>query len=608
MIKIVGIILCIIIIISVILIYTTFRITYNERIKEIGNLESIGMNKKQIKNMLIKENSALAIIGIAIGEILGIGFVYFIIKIINILIGNQIKSSIGNKIIINPNIEIYLVITIGTILLTAIIIYIVVLLSSILQMKKINKIYPIDIINNKINNEKIQKTKKLRFTEKLFKQEGVIALKNIKRNKTKYRAITASISITIILFLIISEISNIIGGYIGDINNYKEYEIILVNHSNDTSKKIINILENTGIIDNYIKISRTVVNSNTINNNVVAPLLENKINYSQIQVVALEGKEYEKFLNNLEITKLEKGKCILLDTVKIKNTEKVRTTNFVAGDTIILEDIKSNEENFETSEEEQEMLNETQGIIGNLVKEGTNKNKKVEEKEKKYELKIEAISQQDWGNITELSPSIYSPIILIVSEETFNELSEKLSFINDYIYIDTAKPEELDSIVNDIEETGISLIANNLYRANESHINRILMIRVLTYSFMTVVIIICGVNIFNIIYSNYILRIREFAILKSLGMSDKKIKKMLNIEGIFYGLKAILIGISVGIIILYLMYLSTRESLLETFKIPLNNITIVVIIIYLIIFLAIYKGKKKINVNNIIEKVKNEIN
>lgn len=301
LIKIVGIILCIIVIISVILIYTTFSITYNERTKEIGILESIGMNRKQIKNMLIKENSILATIGIVIGELLGIGFMYFIIKIINILIRNQIKSPIGSKILIDPNIEIYLVITVGIILLTAVVIYIIVLLSSMLQMKKINKIYPINAINNNINNEKIQKVKKLRFIEKLFKQEGVLAVRNIKRNKTKYRAITASISITIILFLVISEMTNIIGGYIRNINNYKEYEIILANHSNDTSKEIINILEGTGIMDNYLKISRTIVNSSTINNNIIEPLSENKTNYSQIQVVTLEGQEYEKLLNNLEI-------------------------------------------------------------------------------------------------------------------------------------------------------------------------------------------------------------------------------------------------------------------------------------------------------------------
>ena len=606
LIKIVGIILCIIVIISVILIYTTFSITYNERTKEIGILESIGMNRKQIKNMLIKENSILATIGIVIGELLGIGFMYFIIKIINILIRNQIKSPIGSKILIDPNIEIYLVITVGIILLTAVVIYIIVLLSSMLQMKKINKIYPINAINNNINNEKIQKVKKLRFIEKLFKQEGVLAVRNIKRNKTKYRAITASISITIILFLVISEMTNIIGGYIRNINNYKEYEIILANHSNDTSKEIINILEGTGIMDNYLKISRTIVNSSTINNNIIEPLSENKTNYSQIQVVTLEGQEYEKFLNNLEIKKLEKGKCILVDTVEVKNTGRVRTTNFVVGDNIILENIKNNEENLETSIEEQEMLNETQEIIGNIVKEDTKENEKIEEKRLEYELEIAAISQQDWGNITELNTSIYSPIILIVSEETFAELSKKLSFINDYIYIDTSKPEEIDNIVNNIKETGIALISMNLYKENESYINRALMIRVLAYSFIIVVIMISTVNIFNIIYSNFILRIREFAILKSLGMSDKKIKKMLNLEGVFYGLKAILIGIIIGVIILYLIYLSTRESILETFKIPLIRIAIVIIVIYIIIFLAIYKGKKKIDINNIIEKVKKE--
>lgn len=97
LIKIISIVMLIIAIISIILIYTTFSITYNERIKEIGMLSSIGMSRKQIRNMFIKENTILSTIGIIIGEILGTGFTYFVIKLLNIFLGNQIQSNSGSK-------------------------------------------------------------------------------------------------------------------------------------------------------------------------------------------------------------------------------------------------------------------------------------------------------------------------------------------------------------------------------------------------------------------------------------------------------------------------------------------------------------------------------
>ena len=91
--KVLGILILIIMIVSMILIYTTFSITYNERIKEIGMLSAIGMSKKQLNSMLIKENGILATIGIVIGELLGTGLMYFIIKAMNILLSKQLESS-----------------------------------------------------------------------------------------------------------------------------------------------------------------------------------------------------------------------------------------------------------------------------------------------------------------------------------------------------------------------------------------------------------------------------------------------------------------------------------------------------------------------------------
>ena len=116
-----------------------------------------------------------------------------------------------------------MVITIGIVILTAIIMYIIVFLSSMTPMRKLKEKSLIDTINNNTDEARISKTKKLKLTEKLFKQEGVLAARNIEKSKLKYKSITASISITIILFFIISEFA---GGYINQDSNFKEYKKI----------------------------------------------------------------------------------------------------------------------------------------------------------------------------------------------------------------------------------------------------------------------------------------------------------------------------------------------------------------------------------------------
>lgn len=499
-----------------------------------------------------------------------------------------------------------MVITIGIVILTAIIMYIIVFLSSMTPMRKLKEKSLIDAINNNTDEARISKTKKLKLTEKLFKQEGVLAARNIEKSKLKYKSITASISITIILFFIISEFA---GGYINQDSNFKEYKILLGEYSDTKSKEILTNLKNKELIEDYVRVSWTIINSNLTSERISNLILENTQNLSSLRIVTLEGREYDKFLEELGISKLENNKCILLDTVGVNSGKRKRGTDLKVGEKIVVQNISSNnqEQNTEISEEEHEIIDETDKLLGNIVtNERIESNENIINKEKKkYELEIVAISQKDWGNMTEMDPSIYTPVVLIVNKETFEDIITEPIFNGDCIYLDTSYTDELDNIFNS-EDNRMKANTMNLYKESESGKNRGLTEQILAYSFMLIVTMLSGVNIFNIIYSSFALRIKEIATLKSIGMSDKQINKMLNLEGIFYGLKAILIGIAIGIVILYLIYLSTKISALETFEIPVIRSIIAIALIYLIIFLAINKGKRKINIDNIIEKVKNE--
>ena len=110
--------------------------------------------------------------------------------------------------------------------------------------------------------------------------------------------------------------------------------------------------------------------------------------------------------------------------------------------------------------------------------------------------------------------------------------------------------DELDSYLNgegyniDNKEENVRIM-NNLFT----------LIAIFLYGFIIVISLIGITNIFNTITTNMELRKQEFAMLKSIGMTSKEFKRMIRLESLFMGIKSLLFGILIGIILSYLIYL-----------------------------------------------------
>lgn len=85
--------------------------------------------------------------------------------------------------------------------------------------------------------------------------------------------------------------------------------------------------------------------------------------------------------------------------------------------------------------------------------------------------------------------------------------------------------------------------------------NLFTLIAIFLYGFIIVISLIGITNIFNTITTNMELRKQEFAMLKSIGMTSKEFKRMIRLESLFMGIKSLLFGILIGIILSYLIYL-----------------------------------------------------
>ena len=110
--------------------------------------------------------------------------------------------------------------------------------------------------------------------------------------------------------------------------------------------------------------------------------------------------------------------------------------------------------------------------------------------------------------------------------------------------------DEFDSYLNgesyniDNKEENVRIM-NNLFT----------LIAIFLYGFIIVISLIGITNIFNTITTNMELRKQEFAMLKSIGMTSKEFKRMIRLESLFMGIKSLLFGILIGIILSYLIYL-----------------------------------------------------
>ena len=209
-----AVVVTIIIIVSVFCIRNSFAISITEKMKMYGMLASVGATKKQIKKSVILEGLILGLIGIPIGILCGFIAVFILIKIVNLLLGDFLFNSIDGIVFKMSIIPIIASVILG---------YLTIYLSSITSAKRASRVSPIENLRNtkdvKINANKLKTPK---IISALFKTGGVIAYKNLKRSKKKYR--TTVISLTVSIFVFIAMFSFINESFVMTDRYYTDYK------------------------------------------------------------------------------------------------------------------------------------------------------------------------------------------------------------------------------------------------------------------------------------------------------------------------------------------------------------------------------------------------
>ena len=173
-----------------------------------------------------------------------------------------------------------------------------------------------------------------------------------------------------------------------------------------------------------------------------------------------------------------------------------------------------------------------------------------------------------------------------------------------FIQTDDTKP-----FVDKLEEMTISdssIYYSDVGESQKANEAMVLIVSIFLYGFIAVITLIGVTNIFNTITTNMALRSREFAMLKAIGMTSKEFNHMIRLESVLYGLKSLIIGIPISLVLTYAMNRALANTIETAYHIPLVPIIISVLFVFAIVFITMKYSLNKINKQNIIETIREE--
>lgn len=567
----------------IIVIYNSFAISVMERKKEFGLLSSIGATKRQLSHTVFFEAVVVGVIGIILGILgayIGIGCV---ILIINNLISDMLEYKL--HLVTNPLF----------IIIPVIFMIIVIGVSAFIPSRRASKVSPIEAIRQnddiKINKKKIRTSK---LALKLFGIEGEIALKNIKRNKKKYRVTIVSLFISIVLFISFSSYMNytlntassVMGevpydyqiSYFGDDPNNDKEALDKINEivkSSDVKEYVSYSVSNLSIIGNYTYSDEYLdFYKSAYGDDGIKAL--NNLKYQSIYILALDDNSYNKYK---KLIGLDKDSVILLNKFKGVSYGNNKRVNYNIP-VINNGNINIKICNFDDNDEDVDTTKYCNKNIDNIFV--TNKS---------FDL-IEEFSYMD-------------DFKLIVNKKLYDSISDSSTHYTQFNII-SDNTNNIDKLTKDLDKYS-NVNYTNIKEAMKQANNLILVVKILMYGFISLVTLIGVTSVFNTISTSMALRKREFAVLRSIGLTNRGFNKILFFESLFFGMKSLIFAIPVSIGITVLIHYALADMVsISTIIIPWKYIIISIVSVFVIVLLTMMYSTSKIKKHNIIEQIREE--
>ncbi len=602
---------------SVSLIYNAFSISVAERTKQFGLLRSVGATKKQIRAMVFTEALTVSLMGIPLGIIAGIAGMAVTFRFIG---GYLAGLFYGHRSGVVP-LSIYVMP--WSVISAAVIGLVTVLISAWVPSRRATKISAIEAIRQtgdvKIKRREVRTSP---LTYRLFGIEGVIAGKHFKRDRKRYRATVVSLFMSVVLFISASSFcryltdtaSAALDSYDYDVELWSHYEAGREDYAKypdfDSLPRVIEAFSSSPDIKEVSAVSRVDSIVLTFRREEAAAgawaELERffgsdggSVSITMV-LYGVEDGQYREYLRKNGLSEEEymgeDPKLVVRPSVTMFDSDKQRFATLRIDPALLRTVSFSYDEN---GSEDTGSVNYSAlevGAAGAVRGSGS------------YSYEVGYTTDELVLGLNTASAKRSLAALMPLSEARKIDTG------------DTGEDAEIFFTVKSLGTGGQDVLAaseaaglpfdegdmSDVYAANAPQRDLVTVIRVISCGFIALISAIAAVNVFNTVSTNILLRRREFAMLRSVGMTGRGLNRMMDLECLLYGAKSLLLGVPAALGVTYLIYRSVMNAMDTRFYLPWVEVAIAVGSVFLVVFLSMMYSMAIVKGDDVIEGLRRE--
>lgn len=555
------------------IIYNIFQISVIQDIQSYGQLKTLGTTKRQIKKLISKQAMLLSFIGIPIGLLIG----FFVGRALVpfLMNGTVYASDAGVKVTANP------IIFIGAALFSLI----TVIISVNKPAKIAGSVSPIEAIRYTENDTTAFKGKKAADKKSIHGAKiHRMALSNLGRNKKRTILVIISMTLSLVLF---NTVFTLASGF--DVEKYVEkfvnkdftistadyFNFKFGNSQNDLSTTFIEAVKQNPAFDDGGKLYTTKIleEAFSVENGVTSTYNKDAEGNPLVQLYGADDfllSSMDVIDGAIDWETLKTGNYVLYALIADDNGNIIDDPNILVGDTLHFNHVQMD------------------GLSSNI--------------DYSFDCKIMAkvlINENTDTIRTTGFAKFYMPT------DVFLPLCEQphlVSFpFNVVDGMETDMEEFLSSYVEDIEP-------RMNYDSKQTYINSFNDLTSLIITIggaLSIIIGLIGItNFVNSVLTSIITRRKELAMLQSIGMTGKQLKKMLSFEGLYFAAGTVVASIIIGSLVSVIIVRAISNSIwFFTYKFVIFPMLVIypfLIVLTVIIPAIIYR---KISKTSIIERL-----
>lgn len=558
---IVGIML-IVVLAGIITIYSVYYVSMNQRVREFGKLKAIGATKRQLRQIVLREGMGVALFAIPIGLLIGtVAVKVVLLQFVEHAKDSNVLVTEAYKVVAKGEVQLYYwwiyLLAIAVTLCT-------VYLSLMKPMRMAAKVSEIEAMRYQ-GGSKRQKSSRKGYQ---FLNIGRLTKRNLAENKKKSTITIVSMAVTGIFVMMVATVlscanpmesakSSIVGQYeispIVESGNkeHPEYEWAEVQKNNPLNEGLKQQIEEIDGVERVDVFTALKVSGGPF---------EEEIGTEFINGVPEEyAEELKKGITEGNVTyeELKSGDKVILDRALLHWYPDIKV-----GDKLKLN-----------------------------IHDGDNTFQK--------EIEVAAIGEYGTGLTN------YNCLIMA------KEGAEKLTINNSSSYFqviaDKDYDEALEASLQAIVDGSGRLQMRTWKNEYDTWENAIQMTRGACYAFIIILAAISIMNLINTMINSVHVRKKELGMMQAIGMSDRQLMKMLQLEGIFYTVGTLIISIGVGSLAGYPLFLYAKRTGMfdiSTYHYPVTAAIIIILTLFVIQMLLAIFIAKSVRKDSLIERIR----